>query len=323
MEKEFIYKMKMILCYRQELLNNGNSPDGIMEFYESLQAHGVEIRILPKRQGEQDLLKQIRQGDAGKNREDKRNTVEEIAREEVASEKIAKEEILVIASTDETIREASAAGMAVFAWKNPEFPGESLMASPVLVESFEELDYEFAERIWRRYHKLPWTILITKRCYVRELTFGDIDDLFVLYQQEGMTDYMEPLYEREEELEYQKAYIENMYGFYGYGMWLVFDQEKDVLIGRAGIENRDLNGTYEMELGYAITPAYQRMGYATEVCIAILAYAKEHLECREIHCMIQKQNLPSIALAKKLGFGYLEMIEMQEQTYEHYTLSLT
>lgn len=313
MEKELLYKMKMVLCYQQELQIHGIDPKGIREFWKNLASHDVEIQILSKRQGEQDILKLIRQKKTGKIRDDKGNMVDEIARQE----------ILVIASTDETIREASAADVAAFAWKNPDNPNESLMASPILVESFEELDYEFVERIWRRFHKLPWTILTTTRCYVREITLDDLDALFLLYQENGMTDYMEPLYEREEETEYQKAYIENMYGFYGYGMWLVFDKATDALIGRAGIENRELHGTYELELGYAITPTYQRMGYATEVCTAILSYASDYLECREINCMIQNENLSSLALAQKLGFHYLESVEVQGQSYERYVLSLT
>ena len=292
MEKEFIYNMKMVLCYQQELQTNGKNADGIMDFLEHLKLHGVEIRMLQKHTEELDFLKWIDQ-----------------------------KEVLVIAATDETIQEAALARLAVFAWKNPNYPNESLMASPVLVESFEEVDYEFAERVWRRHHKLPWNILTTARCYVRELSLGDMEDLFAMYQQKGMTDYMEPLYEREEETEYQKAYIENMYGFYEYGMWLVFDRQTDALIGRAGIENRELHGTFELELGYAITPVYQGKGYATEVCTAILAYAREHLECREINCLIQKENQPSLALAKKLGFHYRETIAEKEQSYERYVFS--
>ena len=313
MEKELIYKMKMVLCYCQELQIAGGDPEGIAEFWENLKLQGVVIRRIPKRQGEQDILKQICQHKNAVSRQDDRNIVGEFA----------KEEILVIAATDETIREAMEAGVAVFAWKNPDYQEESLMASPFLVESFEGVDYEYVERIWRRFHKLPWNILTTSRCYVRELTMEDLEDLFYMYQQEGMTKYMEPLYERDDEMEYQKAYIENMYGFYGYGMWLVFDQVTDALIGRAGIENRELHGTYELELGYAITPAYQRKGYATEVCQGILVYAREHLEAREINCLIQKENYPSLALAKKLGFCYLETIELEKQLYERYVYTLS
>lgn len=64
-----------------------------------------------------------------------------------------------------------------------------------------------------------------------------------------MTDFVEPLYDYETELEYQKAYIENMYGFYEYGMWLVFLKETGRLIGRAGLEHD--------EMGYMIAQQFQ------------------------------------------------------------------
>ena len=77
-----------------------------------------------------------------------------------------------------------------------------------------------------------------------------------------MTDFVEPLYDYETELEYQKAYIENMYGFYEYGMWLVLSRETGKLIGRAGLEHD--------ELGYMIAPELWNQGYATEVCRFII-----------------------------------------------------
>ncbi len=54
----------------------------------------------------------------------------------------------------------------------------------------------------------------------------------------------------EEEREYQQAYIEQMYRFYGYGMWIVCDRNTGELIGRAGVEHREELGG-ELELGYA------------------------------------------------------------------------
>ena len=64
--------------------------------------------------------------------------------------------------------------------------------------------------------------------------------------------YIEPLFAREEEAEYQQAYITHMYGYYGYGMWLVFDRTTGNLIGRAGLEHRDFDGQTELEMGYVI-----------------------------------------------------------------------
>jgi len=146
-------------------------------------------------------------------------------------------------------------------------------------------------------------ILETERCIVRELELSDLDDLFSMYAEPGMTDYMEGLYEYEEELEYQKAYIENMYRFYGYGIWLVFEKKTGTLIGRAGVEHREeLNG--DMELGYAIRTSFQHQGYAYEVCQAIMQYAGEELQVHLLHCLIQKENALSEKLAIKLGFSY-------------------
>ena len=52
----------------------------------------------------------------------------------------------------------------------------------------------------------------TDRCLIRELSLSDLPALYELYDKPGMTDFVEPLYDYETELEYQKAYIENMYG---------------------------------------------------------------------------------------------------------------
>lgn len=112
-----------------------------------------------------------------------------------------------------------------------------------------------------------------------------------------MTDYMEGLYEYEEELEYQKAYIENMYRFYGYGMWLVFEKKTGTLIGRAGVEHREeLNG--DMELGYAIRTSFQQQGYAYEVCQAIMQYAGEELPSQTHECAPQPHHILNSKIIK-------------------------
>ena len=170
-------------------------------------------------------------------------------------------------------------------------------------EGFEEIGLTFLTRVYERYHGLPWTILVTERCVVKEFSMDYLDALFALYDGEGMTEYIEPLYPYEQEREYQEAYIRYMYGFYGYGMWIVCDRDTGALIGRAGIERREeLGGA--LELGYVIGEPYQRKGYATEVCTAILTYAEEELHEREIYCLIDKSNFLSVHFAQKLGFSF-------------------
>ena len=172
--------------------------------------------------------------------------------------------------------------------------GEPQCGTRYAVESLAELDIEYLERVRRRYNHIPWDIGETDRCLIRELSLSDLPALYELYDKPGMTDFVEPLYDYETELEYQKAYIENMYGFYEYGMWLVFSKETGKLIGRAGLEHD--------ELGYMIAPEFQNQGYATEVCRFIIDYARENTDFEELYCRIDEKNTASGRLAKKLGF---------------------
>ena len=145
----------------------------------------------------------------------------------------------------------------------------------------------------------------------------DLDALISLYDQPGVTyqldakgqrqpGYIEPLFAREEEEVYQQAYITHMYGYYGYGMWLVFDRTTGNLIGRAGLEHRDFDGQTELEMGYVIAPAWQGQGIATEVCGAIIKFAREELDFPRLNALTDAKNAASIALLEKLGFAYTE-----------------
>ncbi len=188
----------------------------------------------------------------------------------------------------------------------------------IVVEGFEEVDYDFLLKCYERAHDLPWEILRTKRCHLRELTLSDLDDLFLLYGKPGVTKYMEGLYERSEEENYQRAYIANMYRYYGYGMWLVCTNDDDRVIGRAGLEHREYHGQFELEMGYLIAPEEQHKGYATEVCRAILKYARTNLDFPSVNCLIQTENTASKNLAGKLGFTLLEKMTEDGQEMDRY-----
>ncbi|MEE1216621.1 MAG: GNAT family N-acetyltransferase, partial [Agathobacter sp.] len=193
--------------------------------------------------------------------------------------------------------------------------GEPQCGTRYAVESLAELDIEYLERVRRRYNHIPWDIGETDRCLIRELSLSDLPALYELYAKPGMTDYVEPLYDYETELEYQKAYIENMYGFYEYGMWLVFSKETGKLIGRAGLEHN--------EMGYMIAPEFWNMGYATEVCRFIIDYARENTDFEELYCRIDERNVASVRLAKKLGFVRNGQIGNERNTGELYRYVLS
>ena len=197
---------------------------------------------------------------------------------------------------------------------------QGMQAAVMLIEGLEEVDETFLLRAYERKHGIPWTIVTTERCIVREITLDDLDGLFALYAGEGMTEYLDPLYEYEKEKEYQRSYINYMYRLYGYGMWVVIEKATGKLIGRVGIENREACDG-EPELGYMIDVSYQRKGYATEVCLAVIGYAWNFLEFDKLNCLIQKGNKASECLAEKLGFMFREEMDLDGKCMKRYTIS--
>ncbi|MBR6258307.1 MAG: GNAT family N-acetyltransferase [Lachnospiraceae bacterium] len=160
-------------------------------------------------------------------------------------------------------------------------------------------------------------ILETARCYLREITAEDVPARFELYNSPHMTDFIEPLLDIEEETEYQRRYVEMIYGEYGYGMWGVFDKVTDRLIGEAGLEHRtDINREkfpYDWmfddkcdELGFCFAEDLWGQGYCTEVCRAILRYGTDVLRHNCFFARAEKENAASVRVLEKLGFKNFE-----------------
>lgn len=182
-----------------------------------------------------------------------------------------------------------------------------------VIEQMEEIGYETVDMAYRRLSGLPWEILTTKRCMVRETTEEDVDSFYEIYAEPEITKYMEDLFaDREEEIAYIRDYREKVYSFYGYGMWTVLTKEGKV-IGRAGINWRE--GFDLPELGFVIGVPWQGQGYAYEVCSAILAYAHQELGLTQIQVLVMDGNDKSEALCAKLGFRYMEKISMEDGMY--------
>lgn len=188
--------------------------------------------------------------------------------------------------------------LPVIAWLHEGNRSDSFANVRYAVECPGELDADFFDRIFRRYAGIPWDILETDRCLVRETVVEDVDAFVRIYQDPEVTRYTEPFCkEPEAEREYVKEYIEKVYDFYGYGVWTVLRKESGEVIGRVGFEQADLPF-----LGYMIAPDWQGKGIAYEVCRAVLKFAREELGMETVRVQIDQRNLASVRLAEKLGF---------------------
>ena len=178
---------------------------------------------------------------------------------------------------------------------------ESLPTGAYCIESKEDISEDYLRKVYQRAKGLPWEILKTDRLLIREITVEDVSRLYELYADESITRYMESLFPtRQQEEEYTRDYIKNIYHFYGYGMWLITLKESGEVIGRAGLEYKE--GLEGLEIGFMLGKEYQHKGYAFEACKAILDYAREELEQNNVYAVVHEENQASIALCQKLGF---------------------
>lgn len=166
----------------------------------------------------------------------------------------------------------------------------------------EDIDDDMLELVCARKYNEPLVISETGKFIIREMTVGDLPHLYELYQTLSDCPYVEPLYEYEDEKAFTIKYIENMYGFFGYGLWLVFDKKTGELVARAGVENRSIDGQNCQELGYLVKKSWQGKHVAWEVMNHIVDIAKDRFGLEELYICTVKTNIPSIQLALKLGF---------------------
>jgi len=183
------------------------------------------------------------------------------------------------------------------------------------VENVHDIDAAYMERVYRRFRSLPWDIAETERLKIREITVADVPRLYELYRDGSITRYMEPLFpEMEKEIEYTKAYIENVYKFYGYGMWVIVHKESGEVIGRVGLEYKE--GYDGLELGFMLGTAYQHHGYAYEACKAVLKYGMEELGAARFFAFVNENNTASIRLCERLGFVREKIVKLAQPDFD-------
>mgnify|MGYP003312056108 CR=1 FL=1 len=223
-------------------------------------------------------------------------------------------ETLYITDHDGICRQLLEEKANVLIWLHEGNRDRNFSKAPYAIETIQEIDLLYAERIYQRFQNIPWRIVETKRCMIREMTEADLDAVYEVYAAPSITKYMEGLYEnREEELEYTRSYIQNAYTFWGYGTWVIERKSDRKIIGRVGFNLRD--GYEEPELGFVIMESEQQKGYAFECCEAVLKVGKEEYEFEKVQALVKEGNEASVNLCRKLGFEYQEKVKEGNEEY--------
>ncbi len=211
-------------------------------------------------------------------------------------------------------------GKAVLIWLHEGNRNQDFSRFKYACDNPSELDMDYLEGVYRRYQGIPWEILETEHCLVRETTVADVEEFYRIYSEPSITEFMDPLYEDpEQERAYARDYIDKVYSFYGFGIWTVLEKpeagngQKAQIIGRAGICYRE--GYDDPEMGFVIAKDKQKKGYATEVCRAVLRYGHEELGFERILAFVQPDNTASLRVCDKLGMGSLGQVTLQGTNY--------
>jgi len=168
------------------------------------------------------------------------------------------------------------------------------------IEGFEDADATYFTRIYQREKNIPWMIGETEHLVIREMTPEDTDALYQLYEDKSVVEFMEDLpTNKDEEQEYIADYIDKVYSFFGFGMWLVQLKETGEIIGRVGFQNYEEEDL--VELGFMIVPKHQHKGYAYEACETAIAYMREEFPEYQRIARCKAENTRAIELCQRLG----------------------
>ena len=93
----------------------------------------------------------------------------------------------------------------------------------------------------------------------------------------------------------------------GFGYWAVHEKASGQYIGELGFADfrRNMKVSLEgmPELGWALAPAAQGKGYATEALKAAVAWGDGHFKSPRTACIIHRDNERSLRVAAKLGYA--------------------
>lgn len=113
-------------------------------------------------------------------------------------------------------------------------------------------------------------------------------------------DYIYDLDETIEFIEFNNQGIDtSLYG--------VFRKESDDVIGYVQIKLSPITGKIDVrELGYAMSKEYRRRGYMSEAVNAVCNHLFQNEYIKRITLEILPDNLPSLGVARKCGFSFVE-----------------
>lgn len=143
-------------------------------------------------------------------------------------------------------------------------------------------------------------IFTTPRLLVRQYTIEDSEPFFLLNGDEEVVRYIRPAKSREE----CDIFLNENIAAYEcnplFGRWAALEKNSGEFVGSFAII--PVEGKEQMQLGYALLPAYWGKGYATELTMGGLQYVFNKTDIDPIYAHTLSPNISSQKVLLKAGF---------------------
>ena len=160
------------------------------------------------------------------------------------------------------------------------------------------------------------TILTTPRLELRQYTLYDAGFVLELL---NTPQWMANIGDRGvRTIKDAETYIEEkyltQYAELGFGSYVFMLKGNDVILGTCGLYKRpDLD---HCDIGFALLPKYENMGYAFEASSALMNYAQNDLGLETIYGIRLPVNIKSRRLLEKLGLQVVDRIHIEDDPQE-------
>lgn len=143
----------------------------------------------------------------------------------------------------------------------------------------------------------------TQRLIAEKIQSADFDKLMQMYANQLVMATLGGVRSKEKTLEYLEQSLAH-WNQHQFGLWMFYSNDTGEWIGRGGLRRTFVDGHEEVEVAYALMPAFWNQGLTTEFAIACSEIAFEVLGLDSIVCFTLATNKASQRVMEKAGFVY-------------------
>ena len=164
-------------------------------------------------------------------------------------------------------------------------------------------------------------IIETERLYLKCARLEDAQFIYELLNSASWIKYIgdKKITSKNKAKEYIQKKLIDEYDKNGFGL-LTVALKNGTPIGLCGFLKRDF--LEHLDLGFAILPAYEGIGYAFEAANAMMDYGKSKLKLKHVLAICMETNQRSLKLLDRLGFKKIDVVKPNEAAEELFLLSI-